>query len=71
MVRVKLRLAALIHTTFFRGKVVHIVPKEYDAEFKARAGRLVADHAEEYDTRAACRPLLGGATRVGNLDERQ
>lgn len=26
--------------TFFRGKVVHIVPKKYDEEFKARAVRL-------------------------------
>lgn len=40
--------------TFFRGKVVRIMPKKYDDEFKARAVRLVIDHAEEYDTRTAC-----------------
>ena len=30
------------------------MPKKYDDEFKARAVRLVIDHAEEYDTRTAC-----------------
>lgn len=40
--------------TFFRGKVVHIMPKKYDDEFRARAVRLVIDHAEEYDSRTAC-----------------
>ncbi|GFG67796.1 transposase [Mycobacterium kubicae] len=30
------------------------MPKKYDDEFKARAVRLVTDHAEEYDTRTAC-----------------
>ena len=40
--------------TFFRGKVVRIMPKRYDEEFKARAVRLVTDHADEYDTRTAC-----------------
>lgn len=40
--------------TFFRGKVVRIMPTKYDDEFKARAVRFVTDHAEEYDTRTAC-----------------
>lgn len=40
--------------TFFRGKVVCIMPKKYDEEFKARAVRLVTDHVEEYDSRTAC-----------------
>ena len=30
------------------------MPKKYDDEFRARAVRLVIDHAEEYDTRTAC-----------------
>ena len=30
------------------------MPKKYDEEFRARAVRLVIDHAEEYDTRTAC-----------------
>ena len=30
------------------------MPKRYDEEFKARAVRLVIDHAEEYDTEWAC-----------------
>ncbi len=49
--------------TFFRGKVVGIMPKKYDEEFKARAVRLVSDHAEEYDTRTAC--LEAVAKRLG------
>lgn len=49
--------------TFFRGKVVRIMPKRYDEEFKARAVRLVTDHAEEYDTRTAC--LTAVAKRLG------
>ena len=49
--------------TFFRGKVVCIMAKRYDDEFKARAVRLVADHAEEYDTRTAC--ITAVAKRVG------
>jgi transposase-like protein len=49
--------------TFFRGKVVRIMPKKYDEEFKARAVRLVTDHAEEYDTRTAC--LEAVAKRLG------
>lgn len=49
--------------TFFRGKVVRIMPKRYDEEFKARAVRLVTDHAEEYDTRTAC--LTAVAQRLG------
>jgi transposase len=40
--------------TFFRGKVVRIMPKKYDDDFKTRAVRLVTDHVEEYDTRTAC-----------------
>jgi transposase len=40
--------------TFFRGKVVRIMPKKYDEQFKARAVRLVTDHVEEYDSRTAC-----------------
>jgi transposase len=40
--------------TFFRGKVVRIMPKKYDDQFKARAVRLVIDHVEEYDSRTAC-----------------
>jgi transposase len=47
----------------FRGKVVRIMPKRYDEEFKARAVRLVTDHAEEYDTRTAC--LTAVAKRLG------
>jgi len=49
--------------TFFRGKVVRIMPKKYDEEFKARAVRLVVDHAEEYDTRTAC--INAVAKRLG------
>jgi len=49
--------------TFFRGKVVRIMPKKYDEEFKARAVRLVGDHAEEYDTRTAC--ITAVAKRLG------
>ena len=49
--------------TFFRGKVVCIMAKRYDDEFKARAVRLVADHAEEYDTRTAC--ITAVAKRLG------
>ena len=49
--------------TFFRGKVVRIMPKKYDEEFKARAVRLVTDHAEEYDTRTAC--ITAVAKRLG------
>jgi transposase len=30
------------------------MPKIYDEEFKARAVRLVADHADEYDSPTAC-----------------
>lgn len=30
------------------------MPRKYDEEFKARAVRLVTDHAEEYSTRTAC-----------------
>ena len=49
--------------TFFRGKVIRIMPKKYDEEFKARAVRLVADHVEEYDTRTAC--ITAVAKRLG------
>ncbi len=49
--------------TFFRGTGVRIMPKRYDEEFKARAVRLVTDHAEEYDTRTAC--LTAVAKRLG------
>jgi transposase len=49
----KLTALGLMHT-FFRGKVVCIMPSKYDDEFKARAVRLVTDHAEEYATRTAC-----------------
>jgi len=51
--RIGVAVPGLMHT-FFRGKVVRIMPKRYDGEFKARAVRLVIDHAEEYDTRTAC-----------------
>lgn len=37
--------------------------KRYDDEFKARAVRLVTDHAEEYDTRTAC--ITAVAKRLG------
>ncbi|WP_172835074.1 transposase [Mycobacterium gordonae] len=37
--------------------------KRYDEEFKARAVRLVTDHAEEYDTRTAC--ISAVAKRLG------
>ncbi|AQA03017.1 hypothetical protein BVC93_11880 [Mycobacterium sp. MS1601] len=30
------------------------MPSKYDDEFKARAVRLVTDHAKEYTTRTAC-----------------
>ncbi|TPW89677.1 transposase [Mycolicibacterium fortuitum] len=49
--------------TFFRGKVVCIMAKRYDDEFKARAVRLVSDHAEEYGTRTAC--INAVAKRLG------
>ncbi|OHT76871.1 transposase [Mycobacterium syngnathidarum] len=49
--------------TFFRGKVVRIMPKKYDEEFKARAVRLVTDHLEEYETRTAC--ITAVAKRLG------
>ncbi|MBU8833310.1 IS3 family transposase [Mycolicibacterium goodii] len=39
------------------------MPKKYDEEFKARAVRLVVDHAEEYDTRTAC--INAVAKRLG------
>ncbi|STZ44383.1 hypothetical protein [Mycolicibacterium gilvum] len=39
------------------------MPNKYDDEFKARAVRLVADHAEEYDTRTAC--ITAVAKRLG------
>ncbi|TXH24206.1 MAG: IS3 family transposase [Mycobacterium sp.] len=39
------------------------MPKKYDEEFKARAVRLVADHADEYDTRTAC--ITAVAKRLG------
>ena len=39
------------------------MPRRYDEEFKARAVRLVTDHAEEYDTRTAC--LTAVAKRLG------
>ena len=53
--------------TFFRGKVVAIMPKKYDEEFKARAVRLVTDHVEEYDTRTAC--VAAVAKRLGVVPE--
>jgi transposase len=53
--------------TFFRGKVVRIMPKKYDEEFKARAVRLVIDHAQEYDTRTAC--VAAVAKRLGVAPE--
>lgn len=49
--------------TFFRGKVVRIMPKEYDEEFKVRAVWLVNDHVEEYDSRTAC--IMAIAKRLG------
>jgi len=39
------------------------MPKKYDEQFKARAVRLVADHADEYDTRTAC--FTAVAKRLG------
>jgi transposase-like protein len=53
--------------TFFRGKVVRIMPKKYDEEFKARAVRLVTDHVEEYDSRTAC--VAAVAKRLGVAPE--
>jgi transposase len=53
--------------TFFRGKVVRIMPKKYDDVFKTRAVRLVTDHAEEYDTRTAC--VAAVAKRLGVAPE--
>jgi transposase len=53
--------------TFFRGKVVRIMPKMYDEEFRARAVRLVIDHVEEYDTRTAC--VVAVAKRLGVAPE--
>jgi transposase len=53
--------------TFFRGKVVRIMPKKYDDDFKTRAVRLVTDHAEEYDTRTAC--VAAVAKRLGVAPE--
>ncbi|WP_255731144.1 MULTISPECIES: hypothetical protein [Mycobacterium] len=38
------------------------MPKKYDEEFKARAVRLVTDHAEEYDT-TPVRPASRGRKR--------
>lgn len=38
--------------------------KRYDDEFKARAVRLVTDHAEEYDTRTACISAVAKRLRV-------
>ena len=55
-------IPGLMHT-FFRGKVRRIMPKKYDDEFRARAVRLVIDHAEEYDTRTAC--ISAVAKRLG------
>lgn len=49
--------------TFFRGKVFRIMARKYDEEFKARAVRLVTDHAQEYDTRTAC--ISATAKRLG------
>jgi transposase len=53
--------------TFFRGKVVRIMPKKYDDQFKARAVRLVIDHVEEYDSRTAC--VVAVAKRLGVAPE--
>ena len=53
--------------TFFRGKVIRIMPKKYDEEFKARAVRLVVDHVEEYDSRTAC--VVAVAKRLGVAPE--
>jgi len=53
--------------TFFRGKVLCIMPKKYDEEFKARAVRLVTDHVEEYDSRTAC--VVAVAKRLGVAPE--
>lgn len=39
------------------------MPRKYDDEFKAWAVRLVADHAEEYDTRMA--RITAVAKRLG------
>ncbi len=49
--------------TFFRGKVVRIMPKKYDEEFRVRAVRLVTDHGEEYSTRTAC--IVAVSKRLG------
>lgn len=39
------------------------MPRKYDEEFRARAVRLVTDHAGEYDTRTAC--VTAVAKRLG------
>ena len=39
------------------------MPKKYDDDFRARAVRLVTDHAGEYDTRTAC--VTAVAKRLG------
>lgn len=48
--------------TFFVGKV-GIMPKKYDAEFKARAVRLVRDHVQDYDSEWAAMKTI--ASRMG------
>lgn len=53
--------------TFFRGKVIRIMAKKYDEEFKSRAVRLVADHAGEYDSQWAC--ITAVAKRLGVATE--
>lgn len=53
--------------TFFRGKVVRIMAKRYDEEFRARAVRLVADHTGEYDSQWAC--IAAVAKRLGVATE--
>ena len=40
-----------------------MMARKYDDEFKARAVRLVTDHAEEYDSRTAC--ITAVAKRLG------
>lgn len=49
--------------TFFQRKVVRIMPKSYDGEFRARAVRLFTDHAEEYDTGGVRNPVQIGLRR--------